>query len=199
MLGLSFVAYGRVCSLASRIAYLDKSVLDTRAREAQISEQVKLQFQLDSDLLLVAGNDSVKNVVKQFQNAIEKKRSSIQEHDQLRTLSLELAHQCGKAWLDSTKDDLDLQKKIRRGLYRQACTAADRLAQAADVEQVRHFQQQFWELYWGELAIVESPEVESAMVAFGKSLMLWQTGKAPLELQKLAAQLRTACHLNQEP
>lgn len=28
----------------------------------------------------------------------------------------------------------------------------------------------FWELYWGELGVVESPEVGSAMVAFGQNL-----------------------------
>jgi hypothetical protein len=28
----------------------------------------------------------------------------------------------------------------------------------------------FWELYWGELGVVESPEVASAMVDFGKAL-----------------------------
>ncbi|MBO4226635.1 hypothetical protein [Bradyrhizobium neotropicale] len=28
----------------------------------------------------------------------------------------------------------------------------------------------FWELYWGELGVVESPEVASAMVAFGQAL-----------------------------
>jgi len=28
----------------------------------------------------------------------------------------------------------------------------------------------FWELYWGELAVVESPQVSTAMVAFGQGL-----------------------------
>jgi hypothetical protein len=199
LLGLSYVAYGRVCSLASRIANLEDSVLDQHARGRQISVQIKLQFKSDSDILMAAGNDAVKRAVTQFREALDKEGFSLEDHKRLKQLSLKLAHECGKAWQDSTRDNPDLRTKIRRGLYLQACAAADELAQASDFKGVEHFYQQFWELYWGELAIVESEEVESAMVALGKLLKPWRAGKAPPELTALAASLRKACKLDQAP
>lgn len=48
----------------------------------------------------------------------------------------------------------------------------------------------FWELYWGELALVEDNEVERAMVAYGQALR----DKAPTEtLQEKSLALAHAC------
>ena len=59
---------------------------------------------------------------------------------------------------------------------------------------------EFWKLYWGELAIVESDAVQTAMVHFGEDLREWQRlGKnapAPpdlkVSLKKKAQDLRVA-------
>ncbi len=49
----------------------------------------------------------------------------------------------------------------------------------------------FWELYWGELALVESKDVEGAMVALGKELKKSSPEKE--NLQKLSLNLAHAC------
>ena len=52
---------------------------------------------------------------------------------------------------------------------------------------------EFWELYYGELAIVEAKEVEDAMVAYGNKIQEWREGPAPAEFRELARQLRQTC------
>lgn len=57
----------------------------------------------------------------------------------------------------------------------------------------------FWKLYWGELASVEGPAVEGAMVDFGRSLQIWQnTGKKPEEMAQLSLAVAYACRSETE-
>ena len=48
----------------------------------------------------------------------------------------------------------------------------------------------FWELYWGELALVEDRRVEGAMKAFGDALIAGASADA---LQRLSLSLAHAC------
>lgn len=50
--------------------------------------------------------------------------------------------------------------------------------------------EKFWQLYWGELALVEHGKVESAMVAFGNALT---AGADKTQLQRLALDVTYAC------
>jgi hypothetical protein len=52
----------------------------------------------------------------------------------------------------------------------------------------------FWELYWGELALVENRDVEAAMVSFGNTLHFAPEDRS--ELQQRALKLAMACRLS---
>jgi len=55
-------------------------------------------------------------------------------------------------------------------LYTEACREAVCLATSDDDGERAKAAQRFWELYWGELCMVESREVERAMMRCGKAL-----------------------------
>jgi hypothetical protein len=75
-------------------------------------------------------------------------------------------------------------------LYTKATQNAAILATSSDPDANEAARQIFWELYWGELSMVENRGVESAMVAFGKCL---NKGCSQPELQPLALNLAHAC------
>lgn len=82
-------------------------------------------------------------------------------------------------------------------LYTEATQNAAILATSSDPDAIEKARQRFWEIYWGELAMVENGGldskdggVESAMVAFGQCL---NTGCPQPELQPLALRLAHAC------
>jgi hypothetical protein len=50
----------------------------------------------------------------------------------------------------------------------------------------------FWELYWSELSMVESREVEAAMVQFGKTLEEYETAAARSGSPEAAAGIKAA-------
>ncbi len=55
-------------------------------------------------------------------------------------------------------------------LYEDATGAAAAIATARSLESVAGERARFWQLYWGPLSMIEHPEVEQAMVAFGRVL-----------------------------
>jgi hypothetical protein len=71
------------------------------------------------------------------------------------------------------------------------------MASSEDPVQIRQAITAFWQLYYGELALVENPEVESAMVAIGKILTSSPDGKHYIEerenIQNLSLELVEAC------
>jgi hypothetical protein len=82
-------------------------------------------------------------------------------------------------------------------LYTEATQNAAILATSSDADAIEQASQRFWELYWGELAMVENGGlnakeggVESAMVAFGQCL---NKACSQAELQPLALRLAHAC------
>jgi hypothetical protein len=55
-------------------------------------------------------------------------------------------------------------------LYLEATNVTSRIAVPLNEDDKRRAIVRFWQLYWGQLALVESPEVASAMVAFKEVL-----------------------------
>jgi len=201
LLSLSFVAYGRVCAIAAKEANLDDSLAVPVSRTPQLGKRYERQFKLDYDLISQAGDPHVQPELDAFWQALQAKKNG-ESPSNLRQLALELAHACGDAWQIATRDSPELRATIRQHLYDRTCTVVDRLADADSLESARHEYAEFWELYWGELAIVESDEVETAMIAFGDVLKLWKmqgtsaaVGELSDDLQEKAAALRKACGL----
>jgi len=60
--------------------------------------------------------------------------------------------------------------KAQLALYTEATQTAAKIATSKDPVEVDTATKRFWELYWGELALVENDDVEAAMVAFGRAL-----------------------------
>ena len=61
-------------------------------------------------------------------------------------------------------------------LYQEATGAAAEIAMAPHIDSVKAARQRFWVLYWGKLSMVEHPEVERAMIAFGQKLSECESG-----------------------
>ena len=55
-------------------------------------------------------------------------------------------------------------------LYFEAVSVVSRLANSNHYENRKDDLQRFWQLYWGDLGMVEDPKVEQAMVEVGKIL-----------------------------
>ncbi|MCH8090747.1 MAG: hypothetical protein IID53_16525 [Proteobacteria bacterium] len=63
-------------------------------------------------------------------------------------------------------------------LYIEAVSVVSRLANTNHYENRKDDLQRYWQLYWGDLGMVEDPKVEQAMIAVGKILMT--EDKSPL-------------------
>src|SRR6185503_15691410 len=55
-------------------------------------------------------------------------------------------------------------------LYNEASQVASIIATSDDKAEVKKATKRFWELYYGELALVENKKVEDAMIALGKAI-----------------------------
>ena len=75
-------------------------------------------------------------------------------------------------------------------LYTEVTQNAAILATSNDLDAIEQARQRFWELYWGELSMVENRGVEYAMVKFGQCL---NEGCSQEELRPLALDLAHAC------
>ena len=64
------------------------------------------------------------------------------------------------------------------------------IATSPDGKEIQKATKRFWELYWGELSLVERGGVEAAMVRFGEAL---NAKKGQDELAPLALKLSHAC------
>jgi len=91
---------------------------------------------------------------------------------------------------DSKKPFLDKQLS----LYFEASQAASQLATLPNGKNREQASIKFWELYYGQLSLVESPDVESAMDKFGEALRRYEKKESGLrELQQLSLKLSHAC------
>jgi hypothetical protein len=88
--------------------------------------------------------------------------------------------------VEATRPFLDRQLT----LYTEATQVASLLSTSSPSAERARATQRFWQLYWGELALVESRAVESAMVQFGEAL---GSGASISDLQPLSLRLAHAC------
>jgi hypothetical protein len=68
--------------------------------------------------------------------------------------------------IEATKPFLDRQLE----LYTEASQVTAKIATSEDLGEVATAKKRFWELYWGELALVEDNDVATAMVNFSKAM-----------------------------
>ena len=88
--------------------------------------------------------------------------------------------------IEATRPYLDRQLT----LYTEATALTSAIASSSDKAEVEKATRRFWQLYWGELALVERHSVSSAMVAFGRAL---DASRPQGELRPLALALAHAC------
>ena len=97
--------------------------------------------------------------------------------------------------IEARKPFLERQLK----LYTEATQVASKIANCDDCPEMTKIKNRFWELYYGELALVEDRRVESAMVQFGEKLKgkdvvkLVDGKKVNLSLRSLSLALSHAC------
>jgi serine/threonine protein kinase len=184
-LALNYLAYGRACVLASRLA---------NSRSWAEAEPLREEFGRYYQWLRDFGDPALWPKLDGFKEAIGPWKDGPAPAN-LKRRSLELAHACRESWLLLiAKEFPDIADQVRAQLYARACRAADALAKAATWQAAGAARQEFWELYWGELAIVESTEVEAAMKGLGDALGSWPPDTPPpAKLQGLARELRTVC------
>jgi tRNA A-37 threonylcarbamoyl transferase component Bud32 len=184
-LALNYLAYGQTCATASRLA---------NAPNRQDAETARREFDRLAQWLSVVGDPAVQVAVQSFSEELSQWTTG-PPPPKLQQQSLQLAHACRDSWLNTIEKELPtLAETIRRQLYNRACRAANLLAQAPSWESSQPAQQEFWQLYWGELAIVESKEVAGAMVGIGHVLQQWHRGEPPpAELKQRVEDLRKVC------
>lgn len=88
--------------------------------------------------------------------------------------------------IEATRPYLDLQLT----LYTEATRVTATIVTSSDVSEIEKATKRFYELFWGELALVERAQVAAAMVAFRDAL---ETNRPVNELQQLALDLAHAC------
>jgi serine/threonine-protein kinase len=183
-LALNYLAYGRACATAARIA---------TAETWQAAAEDRRQFHNIRQWLALLGDDAVQPALQDFAEALRAWQDG-PPPPELARKALRLAHSCRKFWLTTVDREVPaIGKQVRARLYQQACAATARLARAKGGTATARTQRDFWQLYWGELAIVENQAVEGVMIRFGKILETWKRGPAPARLGKLAVELRDAC------
>ena len=96
--------------------------------------------------------------------------------------------------LDARRPFLDMQLK----LYEETTKTASVLVSSEDLAELKAAEVRFWQLYWGQLAMVENGGslaadggVEAAMVQFGAVLQTHPKDRS--ELQQLSLRLAHAC------
>ncbi|WP_148714019.1 hypothetical protein [Chitinolyticbacter meiyuanensis] len=88
--------------------------------------------------------------------------------------------------IEATKPFLDRQLT----LYSEATKVASQVATLGTTEAGKKARTRFWELYWGELALVENRTVEAAMKRMGDALA---AGASEQELQLASLAVARAC------
>lgn len=88
--------------------------------------------------------------------------------------------------IEATKPFLERQLT----LYAEATKVAAQVATQGDTESGKKALVRFWELYWGELALVENRSVEAAMVRMRNAL---RTNASTEELEQASLAVAHAC------
>jgi hypothetical protein len=182
---LNYVAYGQICATASRLANVPDWEDGKEARE---------KFEHLSNWLLLAADPDVRHALQTYVAELAQWHAG-PPPPALQQASLRLAHACRDSWLKTVEEETpERAAQLRSQLYARVRTVVERMAAAPRWEEAASLRRDFWELYWGELAFVESNEVEQIMVQIGNVLTQWQPGTPPPgELKQRADELRAAC------
>lgn len=111
----------------------------------------------------------------------------VAQRDKLDAIARENERLAQTRRVEATRPFLERQLE----LYSEAARVCAQLASAPDNAQASG---RFWELYWGELALVENKDVESAMVSFGQALHYMPEDASELKHRALA--VAKACRLS---
>jgi len=182
---LNYLAYGQLCATASRIA----NSSDRRAADGMCRDYVRI-----TEWMSETEDPAVRAAIADFSTTLAE-WSNGPPSEPLKRKSLALAHACRASWLRGIAEKFpDLAEQIRQKLYGRVCEAASGLLASKDPDRVQRCREEVWELYWGELAIVESDEVKNRMVELGKLLRRWPgDGSPPTGLVVAVENLHRAC------
>jgi len=99
------------------------------------------------------------------------------------------------------KERLDREQELKRRyweeqlkIYKMATDIASRVANANHLEEANDDIGRFWIIYWGEMSLIEHPEVKRAMVNFGHHIEQWEnTRKRPDKIRSASYQIAQCC------
>ena len=114
-----------------------------------------------------------------------------------------------RAAKDAQQKEREIQAALRESqkpflerqlnLYFEAASTASKLSTLGDGPPREEARKRFWQLYWGELSLVEDKEVEAAMVRFGTALAQFENNQInKFELQKKSLELAHSCRKSLE-
>jgi hypothetical protein len=187
---LNLLAYLRVSTLAGKLA----------TRPWVGPDDVRSDFQFHSEWITAASDnreqDPVVLAMKDFNEELKACAKDNAPSEQLKQHALTLARSCGESWQKSIGDDLpEMFAELRSTTYGRTLKVLDQLA-AGPVESAR-LRQDFWGLYWGEMAMVETRQVADIMVGIGNYLNDHRANPladdARTELKRLTGKLREEC------
>jgi hypothetical protein len=171
-------SYTRATEICGRIA---AAAENSGANAAQRKEEVRKAFgELAASKRPIVFTDTIATQVRNLQQTIEMWDPSNQNStDSLMQAALMVAQEYGRTWrgetADLSKDARELiEALIAMPIYEHALTITMALAGGQDTQKVRDA---FERLYWGELVVIETREVESAMVVFRLALQGSQTAR----------------------
>jgi hypothetical protein len=98
---------------------------------------------------------------------------------------------------ESMKDNIE-RNEARTAAFTQAIRASSAIATATALTgpEEANAVTTFWRLYWGELGRFEGPQVEGAMVRFGRALQSWQqSGQKPQGIEALSLEVAHSCRM----
>lgn len=100
----------------------------------------------------------------------EKKNASLVQSVSLLIVAIGLMVGAWEYWDSNSQNYRKEIWSAQKLLYERAIEAASKIANGRSLASVSESRKEFWGLYWGSLAMLESPRVESAMVQFGEIL-----------------------------
>jgi predicted acylesterase/phospholipase RssA len=127
---------------------------------------------------------------------------NVPDRHKLQCLNLELAHAIRDCSMDNDQKTFRMiLRQNQTRWYAEVIDIAKRMTNdGTKLEQIPIGRRRFWQLYWGELGLVEGSSVERAMVTFGDCLKGWEKkekGPVPSQvkdgLKDAAEKLQSAC------
>ena len=186
---LGFLAYGRACGLASRLATYPR----------KLTEPARAEFRAYYYMLVLISDKEIVQALTEFDAKLRTSTEDIPPPE-LKQLSLRLARACREGvWHPIKKDYPELAEQVRVLIYERTCGVVEDLVLADSASEAACLRRQFWELYWGEMGLIETSEVERVMVVIGE--ILYTHGLNPLadmprqKIARLAVRLREKCGL----